>query len=59
MPGEGIIDLGEIMQILKDLGYNEMVSIELFRPEYWDWPDEKNIKISYEKTVQTIKPYFG
>ena len=58
MPGEGAIDLGRILSTLKRLGYDRMVSIELFRPEYWDWPDEKNIRVSYQKTCETILPYF-
>ena len=58
MPGEGAIDLPRILTILKKLGYSSMVSIELFRPEYWDWPDEKNIQVSYDKTCETISPFF-
>ena len=58
MPGEGAVDLPRILSTLKRLGYDSMVSIELFRPEYWDWPDEENIRVSYDKTCETIKPYF-
>lgn len=59
MPGDGAIDLGSILQTLKEIGYDRMVSVELFRPEYWDWDDEKNIRISYEKTIAVIKPFFS
>ena len=58
MPGEGAVDLPRILTTLKRLGYEHMVSIELFRPEYWDWPDEENIRICYSKTCDTIRPYF-
>lgn len=58
MPGEGAVNLTRILTTLKRLGYDSMVSIELFRPEYWDWPDEENIRICYQKTCQTIQPYF-
>lgn len=58
MPGEGAIDLPRILTILKKLGYDSMISIELFRPEYWDWPDEENIQICYDKTRATIAPFF-
>ncbi|HRX58895.1 MAG TPA: sugar phosphate isomerase/epimerase [Eubacteriales bacterium] len=58
MPGEGAIDLKRILSTLKKLGYDSMVSIELFRPEYWDWPDEENIRICYEKTCDTVRPFF-
>lgn len=58
MPGEGAIDLPRILTILKKSGYDSMISIELFRPEYWDWPDEENIQICYDKTCETIAPFF-
>ncbi len=58
MPGEGAIDLKRILTTLKALGYDSMVSIELFRPEYWDWPDDKNIRISYQKTCEAIRSFF-
>ena len=58
MPGDGCIDLPAIFKTLQDLGYRRMVSIELFRPEYWAWPDEQTIRVSYEKTCAAIAPYF-
>jgi 2-keto-myo-inositol isomerase len=58
MPGEGAIDLDEILGTLKEIGYDKMASVELFRPEYWDWDDEKTIRISYEKTVAMVNRYF-
>ncbi len=58
MPGDGAIDLNAIFGVLKDIGYDQMASVELFRPEYWDWDDETTIWISYEKTVAVLKPYF-
>lgn len=58
MPGDGAIDLPAILGTLKAIGYSEMASIELFRPEYWDWPDEKTIRVGYEKTCEAIRPYF-
>jgi 2-keto-myo-inositol isomerase len=36
LPGEGILPLKEILSSLKKIGYDTMVSIELFRPEYWE-----------------------
>ncbi len=59
MPGEGAIDLPAIFQTLKDIGYDSMASIELFRPEYWDWPDEKTILVSMGKTKGVLSPYFS
>ena len=35
-PGEGILPIKEIKEKLDLIGYDEMVSIEIFRPEYWN-----------------------
>lgn len=58
-PGDGVIDLDIILTTLKEIGYDEMASIELFRPEYWEWEPEKAIKIGKEKTETLIKKYFN
>jgi 2-keto-myo-inositol isomerase len=34
-PGEGILPIKEIKAHFDKIGYNRMVSIEIFRPEYW------------------------
>ncbi len=35
-PGEGILPIKEIKAKFDQIGYNKMVSIEIFRPEYWN-----------------------
>lgn len=40
-PGIGMIPLKEIGQAFKAVGYNEMVSLELFRKDYWELPSEE------------------
>ena len=35
-PGMGILPLKEIKAGLDEIGYDRMVSIEIFRPEYWE-----------------------
>ena len=54
-PGDGAINLDLILKTLKEIGYDEMVSVELFRPEYWDWDIEETIKVAKEKTVNLVK----
>lgn len=57
-PGEGAVDLDTILSTLKEIGYSEMTSVELFRPEYWDWDIEKTIKVGKEKTEAVVSKYF-
>lgn len=35
-PGEGILPIREIKKSFDKIGYDRMVSIEIFRPEYWN-----------------------
>ncbi len=35
-PGEGILPIREIKEKFDEIGYDRMVSIEIFRPEYWN-----------------------
>ncbi len=53
-PGEGILPIAEIKEHFDKIGYDRMVSIEIFRPEYWDQdPFEvaKKAKASTEKVL--------
>ena len=36
LPGEGVIPLDDILARLKQIGFDGLCSIELFRPEYWE-----------------------
>lgn len=58
-PGDGAIDLDRILKTLKYIGYDEMASIELFRPEYWEWDIEETIKTGKKKTEAIISKYFS
>ncbi|WP_152655846.1 sugar phosphate isomerase/epimerase [Oceanobacillus sp. CFH 90083] len=54
-PGEGILDLEKLLQTVKDIGYKEdIVSVELFRPEYYKLPAEEVIRTAKETTLQSI-----
>ena len=53
-PGEGILPIKEIKAHFDKIGYDRMVSIEIFRPEYWDQdPFEvaKKAKAATEKVL--------
>ncbi|WP_125141261.1 sugar phosphate isomerase/epimerase family protein [Clostridium transplantifaecale] len=51
----GIIDLTAFLDELKAKGYEGMVSIETFRPEYWEKQPEEIIFRAYETTRKTLE----
>lgn len=54
-PGEGVIPLEKIIRTLRDIGYDEMASVELFRPEYWEWDIEKTIAYGKEAVEKVFR----
>ena len=58
LPGMGVVPLAEICARLKAIGYDGACSIELFRPEYWEWdPKELAVKARTE-ALKVLSPYF-
>lgn len=57
-PGQGVIDLDGILSTLKEIGFSDVVSVELFRPEYYQLDAEKAIVIAKETTVDVVSKYF-
>jgi 2-keto-myo-inositol isomerase len=57
-PGLGAIDLDSILSTLKEIGFSEVVSVELFRPEYYKLDAEEAIKTAKETTVKVVSKYF-
>lgn len=57
-PGDGVVNLDGILRTLKEIGYHEMASVELFRPEYWEMPPDETIRIAREKTAAVVGRYF-
>jgi 2-keto-myo-inositol isomerase len=58
LPGLGVVPLDDICARLKRIGYTGPCSIELFRPEYWDWdPQELAIK-TRQAALRVLSPYF-
>jgi 2-keto-myo-inositol isomerase len=53
LPGEGVIPLEAILSRVKATGYEGVYSIELFRPEYWDW-DPYRLAVESKKSMETI-----
>jgi len=58
LPWLGVIPLAEICARLNRIGYDGPCSIELFRPEYWDWdPNEVAVR-AREAATKILSPYF-
>ncbi len=36
LPGLGILPLREMIRAFRDIGYDDVASVEIFRPEYWE-----------------------
>lgn len=58
-PGDGAVDLDAILRTLQEIGYGEMVSVELFRPEYWTDDAARTIQTAKAKTEQVVRKYFA
>ena len=51
-PGTGILPIREIKQKFDQIGYDRMVSIEIFRPEYWN---EDPFEVARKAKAETEK----
>ena len=58
LPGTGIVPLDEICRRLKRIGYDGPCSIELFRPEYWDWDPQELAVRCREAALKVLSPHF-
>jgi 2-keto-myo-inositol isomerase len=36
LPGLGILKLKDMIEAFKRIGYDQVASVEIFRPEYWE-----------------------
>ena len=48
-PGDGVAALGEVFAILREIGFDGFVSLELFNPNYWQSDALQTAKIGREK----------
>jgi 2-keto-myo-inositol isomerase len=58
LPGLGIIPLDTICAHLKHIGYSGPCSIELFRPEYWNWDPQELALKARQAAIKVLSPYF-
>lgn len=57
-PGLGAIDLDSILSTLKEIGFSDVVSVELFRPEYYQLDAEESIQTAKDTTVKVVSQYY-
>jgi len=57
-PGLGVIPLDEICRRLSAIGYDGVCSVELFRPEYWNWDPAVVAKKARETALKVLSPHF-
>jgi 2-keto-myo-inositol isomerase len=58
LPGLGVVPLDEICARLKRIGYIGPCSIELFRPEYWNWDPQVLANKAREAALKVLSPHF-
>lgn len=54
-PGHGIIPLQEVIGLLRRRGYSGHLSVEIFRPDYWERPIADNVRDAYDYTEKLLK----
>ena len=54
MPGDGQINLRREIQILKNMGYDRTVSLELFNEEWWSTDPAETLRIGFERVSALI-----
>nr|WGD73095.1 hypothetical protein P5668_16665 [Bacillus subtilis] len=57
--GQGAIDLDAHLSALKEIGFSDVVSVELFRSEYYKLTAEEAIQTAKKTTVDVVSKYFS
>lgn len=52
LPGDGVFPIREFVRRIQATGYDGVYSLELFRPEYWDWEPFELARVGLEKMRQ-------
>jgi 2-keto-myo-inositol isomerase len=53
LPGLGILPVKEIWSALQAIGYDQMASVEIFRPEYWEW-DPMELAVRAKEAAENV-----
>ena len=55
MPGEGIFDLSRYLELLRQIGYNGFLSLELFREDLWASDPLEVVRMGLEKMRAVVE----
>jgi sugar phosphate isomerase/epimerase len=55
MPGDGIFDLGRYLQLLRQVGYDRFLSLELFREDLWAQDPREVARIGLDKMRAVVE----
>jgi 2-keto-myo-inositol isomerase len=58
LPGEGVIPLDDILIRLRQIGFDGLCSIELFRPEYWERDPVELATAARAATMEIVARHF-
>ena len=54
-PGDGAVPIGAMLCNLQKIGYDDVVSVEVFDPDIQRMPPETCIPLAFERTVEAIR----
>ncbi len=54
-PGDGVAPLGDLMRDLREIGFNGMLSLELFNREYWKQDPETVARTGLQKMKAVVR----
>lgn len=54
-PGEGVLPVDQVLRPLQRRGFDGVVSIEIFRPAYWEQPPQEVARTARARAVQVLK----
>jgi len=55
LPGLGILPLREMVSAFRDIGYDKVASVEIFRPEYWERDPFELARDARDATKQVLE----
>jgi 2-keto-myo-inositol isomerase len=48
LPGDGVVPMRELLRQIESAGYRGTYSIQLARPDYWDWEPRRLARVAHE-----------